>query len=180
MDRHDQQATRSIVIHTQVACTECVSAGKVLLGLRRVLVANPRWWLGGLWAVVTAGFGLLVALLWIGLFEKWTSASLVRLLGVPVGICAAIVLQRCITVRVLMCPVCRRVLAWGFGREIPLSWKERIPFERSCMRCGYCLVGCTKARCPECCEAFPTEWLKATRNGDEGVEIRNELAYVEF
>ncbi len=48
-------------------------------------------------------------------------------------------------------------------------------FVDTCTNCRFPLKSLTLARCPECGEPFPEEWLKITTAADPDVEIEYEV-----
>ena len=162
----------------QEVCENCHCAGVAVVGFTRITKVNPRHNLPGLILLSAIILGMVFLYGWFKLTDimaAYYSFATPKYLEV-VGFAGAVVGMRLVMwklpLRVLMCPECRKVKAFGFGKALPLDWQKSIKPEWTCSQCGYSLIGvCEQPRCPECAHPFPKEWLKATALADPEIEV---------
>jgi RNA polymerase subunit RPABC4/transcription elongation factor Spt4 len=159
---------KSVMIRVAVLCNRCSASGALLRNLREVLDFHAHSHAVALGPLLLAGAGSLLVWVWMTLFPVGPRLLLVGV-AAAAGLC--VVVRQRIPLRALACPKCKRILRWGFGHRIPGSWKHHLEFSAVCMTCSYPLNGLIVARCPECGDAFPEEWLKATVVDPESAEI---------
>lgn len=170
-----------MVLRVRPVCEECVAPGRVVSGVRAILRENPRSLAPGL--ALFLFFAIFVWMSWEMydvIMAATPSPKYRALLKIGWSLSPLLLyygLARVFRVQMLVCSKCRRVKKWGIdrGRGLPMQWQEAMIPTFSCSRCGYDLLGLDKARCPECAQEFPTEWLKYTTVGDPSCEVLCEV-----
>ena len=173
-----------VEIEVSPACGKCAQPGRVLTGLRDIAVFNPRGVVPGLYVLLGFALGGIGAFIWITVagiaVSVWSQLSpstrvsdRIDAIGNGVGVGLFVLFMHWFRLRALVCPRCKRAMAYRLGRTVPLDWLERIPPQPVCFSCGYSLVGVSSdARCPECGRAFPHGWLEMTRLGVDDVDVQ--------
>ena len=165
-----------VKVRVKPACEACRSEGRLLIGWSEVMAKNAR---GNLIVIVPLAAIVLGLAVWQAV--EWVYArtamdgTVWELTTVLLSIAGVAYIIRRLPTRAVMCPKCRRVVRFGFGRRVPASWVEIIGPTLSCVRCGYSLVGLQEPRCPECGLEFPTSWLAGTKLGTSDVAFEVEL-----
>lgn len=162
---------KQVVIPVTAVCSRCEREGLALVGIQRLVKFNPRSNLVGLACLCCLGVGMCAASVVLWVFPLSVPPNPLTYLSVPVGIIVMGIVERVFPLRALVCPGCRKVRAWGWGRKIPLYWKEYLAFQGICTNFGHSLVGAVSPRCPECGDPFPKEWLAVTRLGDPHIQV---------
>lgn len=174
----DERSLAKIVVRR--VCHQCNSPGEVIVGARNLIRANPRNIFPALILLVAAVLAVAMAVGWEFLYPVVSSASpvlsisgggAVRLGGEVACVAIPILLLNVFPVRGLLCPKCRFIRRYGFGRRIPVEWQEMLSPSLTCICCGYSLIGLTASQCPECGGRFPEAWLVATRKADPEIDI---------
>lgn len=173
-----------VEIEVSPACERCVQPGRVLTRLRDIAEFNPRGVVAGLYVLFGVALGALGAYLcivvagfvvseWLGAIVSSRISEVINGIGTGLGAAFWILFAHYFPLQALVCPGCRRAVAYRLGRSVPVQWLERIPPKPICLSCGYSLVGASaEPRCPECGRAFPQEWLALTRLAKADVEIQ--------
>jgi hypothetical protein len=152
--------SKTCIYREVLVCDYCRRSAQLILinEWPYISPANVHWGWRGL---LTFGFiGSIVALgVVIGLVLHLDSASgFARTTVLCIGAGLSFLLPRILPVRALACDHCRKVIRMKLGRNVPMHWKKSMKPIFKCVSCGYCILGLTDNRCPECGEEFPVEW----------------------